>query len=199
MELSSHLGCLHLVARAAAPACEVGQDFTLLTIDTWLHLTPPLLSYYRCVHTGGCSSRRSSHLSGEAGTLDRLRSLLNLISVTAAMGCNHLTCASFHVHDVTAVRRRFRQMTPKQHKGQKYQYDPRKRPLQRPLLHPVGAVVRIIAQQQKEVSLPFHYDLFHPRTGDASTIRTKGSLLCLLCQSKLESPKYRKEVQSSYH
>lgn len=184
MELSGHLGCLHLVACAAAPACEVRQNFTFLTIQTRLHLTPPLLSYYRCIHTGGCSSRRSSHLSWEAGTLDRLRSLLNLISVTAAMGRDYLTCASLHVDDVTAVRRGFRQMTPKQHKGQKYQYDPRKRSLHRP--HPVGAVVRIIAQQQqqqqKEVSLPFHYELFHPRTRDASTIRTKGSVLCLLSE-----------------
>lgn len=47
--------------------------------------------------------------------------------------------------------------------------------------------------------MPFHYELFHPRTRDASTIRTKGSVLCLLCQSKIESAKYRKEVQSSDH
>jgi len=48
----TNLGGLHLVACAAAPACEVGQDFTLLTIHTRLHLTPPLLSNYRCyTHT----------------------------------------------------------------------------------------------------------------------------------------------------
>lgn len=60
-------------------------------------------------------------------------------------------------------------------------------------------MVRIIAQQERGVSLPFHYELFHSRTGEASTIRNKGSLLYLLCQRESETHKYRKEVQSSDH
>lgn len=90
------------------------------------------------------------------------------------MGCDHLTCASLHMHDVTAVRGGVRQVTPESQQGQKHQQEPRAHPLYRPLLHAVGAVVRIIAQQ-RGVSLPFHYELFLPRTGETSKIRTKGS------------------------
>ncbi len=57
---------------------------------------------------------------------------------------------------------------------------------------PVGAVVWIIALQQRRVSLPFHYELFHPRTGEAWAIRTKWSLLYLLCKRESETHKNKK-------
>lgn len=60
----TNLGGLHFVACAAAPACEVGQDFTFLAVQTRLHLTPPLLSNYRCYITGNMdrSSEVSTHI-----------------------------------------------------------------------------------------------------------------------------------------
>ncbi len=66
---------------------------------------------------------------------------------------------------------------------------------------PVGAVVRIIAQQQqRRVSLPFHYELFHPRTGEAWAIRPKDpSYIYSVRESQKPTKKNKKEVQFSDH
>lgn len=101
--LSGHLCGLDFVARAAAPSCEVREDLALLTLHTRLHLTPPLLGYNGGVDTGRHGASGTSNLSREAGTLDGLRSLLDLVFVTAAMGSDHLTCPRLHVHCVAPV------------------------------------------------------------------------------------------------
>lgn len=101
--LSGHLCGLHFVACAAAPSCEVWENLALLTFHTWLHLTPPLLGYDGGVDAGGHGPGGAGDLSREAGTLDGLRSLLDLVLVAAAMGSDHLTGPGLHVHCVAPV------------------------------------------------------------------------------------------------
>lgn len=95
--LSRDLGGLDLVASAAGPASQIRQNFTLLAIHTRLHLAPPLLSDDRGFYTGGPGSGSASHLSREAGALDCLGALLNLILITATMHRHHFTCALLHL------------------------------------------------------------------------------------------------------
>lgn len=104
MGLSGHLGGLDFVACAAAPAREVRENLALLALHTRLHLTPPLLGYDGGINTGRHGVGGPSDLSREAGTLDSLRSLLNLVLVAAAMGRDHLTGPRLHVHRVAPVR-----------------------------------------------------------------------------------------------
>lgn len=52
----------------------------------------------RTVNTGGHGLSGASNLSGEAGTFDSLRSLLNLVLVAAAMGSDHLARPRLHMH-----------------------------------------------------------------------------------------------------
>lgn len=103
MGLSGHLGGLDFVACAAAPACEVRENLALLTFHTWLHLTPPLLGYNGGINAGRHGVGGPSDLTGEAGTFDSLRSLLDLVLVAATMGCDHLTGPCLHVHCVAPV------------------------------------------------------------------------------------------------
>lgn len=59
-----------------------------------------VMSYRRTLftfHTGGSGSGRPSNLPREAGALDGLRSLLNLVLVAAAMDGHHLTGALLHL------------------------------------------------------------------------------------------------------
>lgn len=58
----------------------------------------------RTVHTGGHGPGGSGYLPWETGTFDRLRSLLNLVLVAAAMGGDHLTRSCFHMHCETGGR-----------------------------------------------------------------------------------------------
>lgn len=102
-ELSGHLGGLDFIASAAAPACEVRENLALLALHTRLHLTPPLLGYNWGIDTGRHGVGGPSDLSREAGTFDGLRSLLDLVLVAAAMGCDHLTGPRLHVHRVAPV------------------------------------------------------------------------------------------------
>lgn len=101
--LSCDLRRLYFVSCTAAPAFQVRQHFTLLPIHTWMHLAPPLLCNYGCVHTRWSRSCCPSNLSGEAGTFDRLGSLLNLVLVAAAVGGDHFTGPCFDMHYVTSV------------------------------------------------------------------------------------------------
>lgn len=51
----------------------------------------------RTVYTRGCRSRRSCHLSREAGAFDRLGSLFDLVLVAASVCGDYLACSCFHV------------------------------------------------------------------------------------------------------
>ena len=42
----THLGGFDFVPRGTAPSLEVGEDLALLSVQAWVHLTPPLLLHY---------------------------------------------------------------------------------------------------------------------------------------------------------
>lgn len=52
----------------------------------------------RTVDAGWHGVSGAGDLSREAGTFDSLRSLLDLVLVTAAVGSDHLTRARLHMH-----------------------------------------------------------------------------------------------------
>ncbi len=66
----SHLGRLDFVSRAAAPTFKIRQHLTLLALHTRLHLTPPLLCYYRsCAdREKNRKKRESQHSAHSVGT-----------------------------------------------------------------------------------------------------------------------------------
>ena len=51
----THLGGFYFVPRGTAPSLEVWEDLALLSVQTWVHLTPPLLLHY-----GGCEDKKTS-------------------------------------------------------------------------------------------------------------------------------------------
>lgn len=79
------------VAGVAHPARVVRQRLAFLSLQARLHLTPPLPNYYGCVHTRWPVSRGSGDFPGQTRTLDRLRTLLNSILITASMSRNYFT------------------------------------------------------------------------------------------------------------
>lgn len=52
----------------------------------------------RTVYTWWCRSRRSRHLSREAGAFDSLGSLFDLVLVAASVCGDYLACSCFHVN-----------------------------------------------------------------------------------------------------
>ncbi len=63
----SHLGRLDFVSRAAAPTFKIRQHLTLLALHTRLHLTPPLLCYYRsCADREEDRKKRESQYSAHS-------------------------------------------------------------------------------------------------------------------------------------
>lgn len=59
----------------------------------------------RTINAGGHGPGGAGDLAREAGALDRLRSLLDLVLVAAAMGGDHLARPGLHVHYETARER----------------------------------------------------------------------------------------------
>lgn len=49
----THLGGFDFVTGAAGPTSKVWKNFTLLAIQTWVHLAPPLLQHYGSWKTDG--------------------------------------------------------------------------------------------------------------------------------------------------
>lgn len=101
--LSGDLGCLDFISCTAAPSFEIRQHFTLFPIHAGMHLAPPLLCNYGCVYTRWSRSCCSRHLSREAGALDSLGSLFDLVLVAASVSGNYLTGSLFHVNYVASV------------------------------------------------------------------------------------------------
>lgn len=44
--LSTYPSCFHFIPRGAAPSFPIRKNFTLLSLKTWLHMTPPFLLHY---------------------------------------------------------------------------------------------------------------------------------------------------------
>lgn len=86
-----------------------------------------------------------SNLSREAGTFDGLRSLLDLVLVTAAMSSDHLTGPCLHVHRVAPVGVRER----RQAQGQQQPPQTHSTKATTTFPHSVGAVWCRLAQQVK--------------------------------------------------
>lgn len=115
IRLPCDLGRLDFVSCTAAPAFEIRQHFTLLPVHARMHLAPPLLSNYGSVYTRWRRPSGPSDLSGEAGALHRLRSLLDLILVAASVCSNDLTRARLHMNNVASVRRGAGDLSPQRH------------------------------------------------------------------------------------
>lgn len=46
--LSTYPSCFYFVSRGTAPSFAIWKDFTFLSLQTWLHMTPPFLFHYGC-------------------------------------------------------------------------------------------------------------------------------------------------------
>lgn len=86
---------LNFVARGAHPSGVVGEGLALLSLQTRLHLTPPLPDDNGGVDAGRPVPRRPRHLPGKTGALDRLGPLLNAVLVAAPVRRDHLARPSF--------------------------------------------------------------------------------------------------------
>lgn len=89
--------CFHFISRGAAPPFPIWENLTLFSLQTRLHVTPPLLLHYGSVYTRRSSPCGASHLSGEAGTLDCLWPFFYLVLITASVECHHLASSRFNM------------------------------------------------------------------------------------------------------
>lgn len=95
--LMGYPGCFHFVSRGTAPPFPIWEDFTLLSLQAWLHMTPPFLFHYGCIHTRWSSSCGACHLPWEAGALDRLGSFFYLVLITASVQGHHLASSRLNM------------------------------------------------------------------------------------------------------
>lgn len=86
--------CFYFVSRGTAPSFAIWKDFTFLSLQAWLHMTPPLLFHYGCIHTRRSSSGSACHLPREAGALDRLGPFFYLVLITASVQRHNLASPS---------------------------------------------------------------------------------------------------------
>lgn len=95
LELSSYLSCFYFIPRSTAPAFEIWEDFTFLSIHARMHLTPPFLLHNWGINTGRGGTSRPCHLSWKAGALYCLRPFFYLVLVATSVYCHHLTGSRF--------------------------------------------------------------------------------------------------------